>query len=39
MSAQILYLALVIAAFGLFALSLLGTSVWAKRGERKATKP
>lgn len=31
MSIQTLYLGLVIAAFALFAVTLLGTSIWAKR--------
>lgn len=31
MTVQTLYLALVIAAFALFAITLLATSVWAKR--------
>jgi hypothetical protein len=29
------YLAMVIAAFGLFAVTLLATSVWARSGKRK----
>jgi hypothetical protein len=35
MSAQALYLGMVIAAFGLFALTLLGASLWTKAGKHK----
>ena len=34
MSAQTLYLGLVIAAFGVFAVSLLATSLWTGSGKR-----
>jgi hypothetical protein len=37
MSAQTLYLGLVIASFGLFVVALLATSIWAAAGARKAS--
>jgi hypothetical protein len=39
MSIQTLYLDAVIAAFGLFAIVLLGASLWTKAGDRKSQKP
>lgn len=38
MSGQTLYLDLVVAAFGLFAVVLLGASAWTKGSERKPPK-
>ena len=38
MSAQTIYLGLVIVAFALFAVSLLATSLWARPGARKPPK-
>ena len=39
MSIQTLYLDAVIAAFGLFAIVLLGASLWTKAAERKPHNP
>lgn len=38
MSVQTLYLGLVIAAFALFAVTLLATALWARPGARKPPK-
>jgi hypothetical protein len=35
MSVQTVYLGLVIAAFGVFAITLLGASLWTRSGKRK----